>query len=214
MSYQEKYLKYKKKYLNLKKQQGMKGGFFGFKLGQENFTETGLPNTLSPLESELEGQQQQTMPDQTAQVQTVPDQTAQVQTVPDQTAQVQTVPDQTAQVQTVPDQTTQVQTMPDQTAQVQTVPDQTAQVQAGGFFGFKLGVEKMTETQLPDVLSPLESDTEQQNMQPPVEQQNMQPPVEQPMAGGKNHPWMEDSDLELSSVTDLSSSDSLSDFGL
>ena len=194
MSYQEKYLKYKKKYLNLKKQQGMKGGFFGFKLGQENFTETGLPNTLSPLESELEGQQPQAMPDQTTQVQTMPDQTAQVQTMPDQTAQVQTVPDQTAQVQTV--------------------PDQTAQVQAGGFFGFKLGVEKMTETQLPDVLSPLESDTEQQNIQPPVEQQNMQPPVEQPMAGGKNHPWMEDSDLELSSITDLSSSDSLSDFGL
>jgi hypothetical protein len=150
MSYQEKYLKYKKKYLKLKNQQSMKGGNFGFKLGQKNFTETGLPNALSPLESEVEDNQQ--------------------------------------------------------------VP-----VQAGGFFGFKFGLENMTDNQLPEVLSPIDTDSD--ILQPPVEfsvkpvEPSVQP-VEQPMLGGKNNSWMEDSDLELSSVTDLSSDDSLSDFDL
>jgi hypothetical protein len=123
--------------------------------------------------------------------------------------------------------------------------------QSGGFFGFKLGVEKMPDGQLPEVLSPLESDNENvstppvEMSTPPVEMSTppiemstppvemSTPPVEQPqvdvinqltdmarqvvnqaMTGGKNYSWMEDSDLELSSITDLSSSDSLSDFDL
>ena len=57
MSYKDKYLKYKKKYLELKKtKKNMKGGFFNWNQNKQN--ETGLPDTLSPLESEIEEKQQ------------------------------------------------------------------------------------------------------------------------------------------------------------
>jgi hypothetical protein len=216
MSYQEKYLKYKKKYLELKKLQNknMQGGFFGFKLSQENMTETGLPDVLSPLDSDTEMQNNQNNMNNMNNMNNYQQPTEAPISQPPME-----IPTPTSQTPEIPTPTSQTPEIPTPTSQPQAeVPLPTSQPpndvvntnQSGGLFGFKIGIENMTDNQLPEVLSPLQSELEPQGQS--FEQQQGHP-LEQSMNGGKRK-WLEDSDLEISSITDLSSEDSLSDFGL